>query len=379
VPGKPGTFRVRSQENDEFLLDAANPQSIKQVYRPLLADGRSAKRLNEDGTTRWTAELPGRAFSNRPPYAIVAGKASVVAYDGGLVAFNDENGERLWKQEGPNNRLCAFGELVVAVDCTNKKEGEKRLMVARKLSDGSEAWHIKLPPEREPADVTPAGECVLVRMDDSKVKYGKLVSREGKIVLDLPEFVYRAAPREGGWLVATSSRLAQIDAQGKAAWEVSNEHADWSPFDRREFMFAGDDIYAWYWGPISDSGVEVRRISAKTGKEAWKARCKSLGVPHSKYRHLAYLELRGEELIVVSQGSGGWFIEVLDTEDGKQVCRWTSLAKLSRYSAVPTPSAPRLTHRQRNLQILPQVEACTVRAFAYVVERKCLDLQRARF
>jgi outer membrane protein assembly factor BamB len=248
----------------------------------------------------------------------------VVAYSGGLAAYDDENGDQLWKQDGPNDRLCALGDLVVAVDCTNRKKDEKRLMIARRASDGAEAWQVELYHDREPADLTLVGEHVMVRMDKSKTKYTKLVARDGTVVLDLKEFVHHAVPRDGGWLVSTSSRLALLDEKGEAKWEVANDHADWYPFDSRRMTLVGEDIYLWYWGPISDSGVEVRRVSAKTGEAAWTAKCDPVGVSHSKYHHLAYIERRGDRLIVVSQGSYGWFIEVLNTADGKQVHRWKS-------------------------------------------------------
>jgi hypothetical protein len=197
-------------------------------------------------------------------------------------------------------------------------------MIARRINDGSVAWQVELFRDREPADVTLVGEHAMVRMDKSATKYTKLVAKDGTVVLDLKEFVHHAIPRAGGWLVSTTSRLAMLNEKGDAQWEVANEHADWYPFDSRQMLLVNDDIYIWYWGPISDSGVEVRRISIETGKATWTAKCEAVGVSHSKYRHVAYIELRGEKLIVVSQGSYGWFVEVLNTANGKQLHRWKS-------------------------------------------------------
>jgi len=56
--------------------------------------------------------------------------------------------------------------------------------------------------------------------------------------------------------------------------------------------------------------VSLQRIDLRTGALAWDVHCRELGVDHSKYSHHAYVELRDDRLIVVSQGSGGSFVEV---------------------------------------------------------------------
>jgi hypothetical protein len=46
-----------------------------------------------------------------------------------------------------------------------------------------------------------------------------------------------------------------------------------------------------------------------------------LGVSHSEYYHVAYVELRGPQLVVVSQGSYGDFVEVRNVATGGKLAR----------------------------------------------------------
>jgi hypothetical protein len=84
----------------------------------------------------------------------------------------------------------------------------------------------------------------------------------------------------------------------------------------------GDLVIANY-GAISDSGVALYRIHAIDGTVVWRASVPGLGVPHSQYEHLAYVELRGDALYVVSEASGGGFLERLSASTGSRLTRWT--------------------------------------------------------
>jgi hypothetical protein len=79
----------------------------------------------------------------------------------------------------------------------------------------------------------------------------------------------------------------------------------------------GDVVVATYCA-ISDDGVELRRIGP-SGALRWKAQVPGLGVDHSKYRQYVYLERRDDQLYVVSQGSGGNFMERVALATGAHV------------------------------------------------------------
>jgi hypothetical protein len=73
---------------------------------------------------------------------------------------------------------------------------------------------------------------------------------------------------------------------------------------------------------IADSGVGLLRLAPSDGWIVWKARCQGIGTKHSKYWHYVYVEVRGDRLVVVSQGANGHFVEALDLASGKNLARW---------------------------------------------------------
>jgi len=85
----------------------------------------------------------------------------------------------------------------------------------------------------------------------------------------------------------------------------------------------GGDIVVYAWIEIADSGVAVTRVSGENGKTVWHRDLEPLGAVHSKYRHVAYAEVRDDELVVVSQGSYGSWLEVLDSQSGRKKRRWS--------------------------------------------------------
>ena len=63
------------------------------------------------------------------------------------------------------------------------------------------------------------------------------------------------------------------------------------------------------------SGVDVVRLR-RDGSEVWHSCAAPLGVGHSEYEHFAYIEARGDALLVASEGSYGAFLEQLAVRTG---------------------------------------------------------------
>jgi hypothetical protein len=84
----------------------------------------------------------------------------------------------------------------------------------------------------------------------------------------------------------------------------------------------GGDLLAFLYGEISDSGVRVMRLRPD-GTVVWQSFCAPLGVSHSIYRHDASVAVEGGQVKVVSRGSYGEFVEVLDAQSGRQIRRTT--------------------------------------------------------
>lgn len=94
----------------------------------------------------------------------------------------------------------------------------------------------------------------------------------------------------------------------------------------RAVRLNGGDWLVYRYGTHSDSGVMVYRMDAVMTKERWRAECKCLGVPHSKYYHRADVEIKNNEAIinsVANNGHGGKFEERLDLATGKSLARTT--------------------------------------------------------
>jgi hypothetical protein len=82
-----------------------------------------------------------------------------------------------------------------------------------------------------------------------------------------------------------------------------------------------DDYLAVLYGCTSDSGVQVVRFKALSGKAVWQTRCAPLGVGHRKYRHMATMVFNGDRLEICSSGGAGAFVEVLALDSGKRLQR----------------------------------------------------------
>jgi hypothetical protein len=63
------------------------------------------------------------------------------------------------------------------------------------------------------------------------------------------------------------------------------------------------------------------RLRPDDGTVAWQTFCAPLGVGHSEYYHRATVAVEGEQVKVISRGSYGAFVEVLDTKSGRQIRR----------------------------------------------------------
>lgn len=73
---------------------------------------------------------------------------------------------------------------------------------------------------------------------------------------------------------------------------------------------------------FSDSGVQVMRLRPQAGEQVWQADCDPLGVGHSAYQHEAKVEITdGKYLKVMSKGSEGSFVELLDLGSGRHLSR----------------------------------------------------------
>jgi hypothetical protein len=81
------------------------------------------------------------------------------------------------------------------------------------------------------------------------------------------------------------------------------------------------DVQGFWYGRIHDSGVQVVRLEPGSGKEVWQVHCDSLGVLHSAYHHRVAVTVEEGQVKVVSRGSGGAFVELLEFTTRRRVGR----------------------------------------------------------
>ena len=80
-------------------------------------------------------------------------------------------------------------------------------------------------------------------------------------------------------------------------------------------------VLEFRYGPISDSGVHLRRYDRQGGCVLWERGCAPLGVLHSEYEHQVFVQIEGQTAKVISRGSYGTFVERLDLASGRSLAR----------------------------------------------------------
>ncbi len=305
---------------DRVIHELYAAHRAKPPQKPLSEDNGTVTRFEPDGRVRWRRPMGGYI----DPWACVIHGGKVILPRGmGLVALDDRTGEACWTSDGPVFNLHATDNIVVATNNSGNPEWERDI-VARGLRDGSVAWRAAEQDTRDPGSILQSGNLLFVRYGGG-FENGPTtcVDLKGKVRFHLKEFVYSARETGPDVFVATNQRVAKLKNDGAAVWEASTERPPGSfPFDFGDFvMLPGGDILVFFYGPISDSGVEVWRVDAANGRVIWKTECQRLGIPHSEYEHRAWLVPLSREVIVVSNASGGSFVEVLALSDGKQLTR----------------------------------------------------------
>jgi outer membrane protein assembly factor BamB len=235
-------------------------------------------RRDPDGRIRWSNPLRGDLGSptDAPPFWDA--KRVYVPHNNGVTALAATTGVVLWHSDGPKTHLMASGDLLLATEHAD----HARWLNGRAVLTGAEVFRLRLP----------AGTVAGLPLGEDRVF---LNDRE----------------------------VVRLSPDGKARWATPLSQREWGA-EGGLVEVGGGNLVAFLYCGIADSGVQLVRVNAATGKAAWRARCNPLGVDHSKYRHTATATVEGGRLRVTSVGSSGTFIEVLDMGTGKRLERSTS-------------------------------------------------------
>ena len=330
VPGVSGEFR----HNDLFVEAdgmTSTPAGILVVHDEDQSED-SIVRLGDGGTPRWSHPID---LMRPPAWAEGNGVVAVTVRDG-LVGIEDASGREIWRSAGRSGGLVAAHGLVAATESGHYSKTADNPVIARRLTDGSEAWRAVMPEGSDPEPTLVAGDLFLVREHANKLRgswtRAFLVDGSPRFVLD-SEAVEAAQQVgvDGEIVVVSETRTARISRDGRELWRVDPPFlASMSGNIRGEGYVSGAGIYPLSDGSLlveahnvtGDTGVNLARIDSSSGATVWRVHAEGIGGGHSAYWQRVYVEIRGTDLVLVSQAIGGHFVERRSIADGALIQRW---------------------------------------------------------
>ena len=308
VPDGPHRFKVR-----DVVVDTA-ADTITKSPPPVTFDhdGKLA-RIEPDGRVRWTTVLKG-VHSVRPPDVAIGGHRVVATIDNTLHAFDDTTGKPVWTSNIDGQRLHVEGDTVYSTMCNEPTHDH--WLIATALADGAERFRKPLPMGCDPSFTVDNGLLILVESHPAQTLIFDLAGQQLAKLDEQTQAVSGNASRPLGktMLLVTDKHLMAIDATARVLWTHDPLKNTFVSGNQLAELPNGDVVIANY-GAINDSGVDLIRLHPD-GSIAWRSCAAALGVGHSEYEHFAYIEVRGDELFVVSQGSYGAFLEKLSVVTG---------------------------------------------------------------
>ncbi len=137
--------------------------------------------------------------------------------------------------------------------------------------------------------------------------------RSKREVLRLREVVAAAHWVDRDLVVVSDKRIARL-AAGKPVWTLPPPADTFAAASELVELPGGDVVIATYCA-ISDDGIDLQRVGVD-GHVRWHITVRGLGVKHSEYEQSVYLAVRGDAVFVVSQASGGDFVERVELATG---------------------------------------------------------------
>lgn len=318
VPVGPHRFEIEG-----WTVDTATG-SVTQLHPPAAFQPDPAAKSDDDhfllvrdepdGRVRWATRLHGMR-SVRPPDLAVGGGRVVAAIDLTLHAFDDATGRPAWSAPVEGDNLHIAGDAVYSTFCNEPTHDH--WLVANALADGARRFQVPLAADCDP-DILIEGDRIFAA-ESRPPEETRVFDLAGHLVTTLHEQVQAATQVSHGLVVVGDKHLLSLDPSGKVLWSHAAPPNGFVGGDQIVELPGGDLLVANY-GAIDDSGVDVQRLHAD-GTPVWHAKAAPLHVSHSQYRHVAYVEPRGDELFVVSQGSSGAFLEKLSLATGARELR----------------------------------------------------------
>lgn len=256
--------------------------------------------------------------------SIVSNEKTVfVGSTGGVVALEVNSGRLRWQIPEESGHLLLFEDLLLAIQRDSTPSGGRGTigLVARRLGTGEPVFKVALPEHGWVKDIIPLNGLILVSVEESGFIYTSLlVTPQGRVRNTFDRQVVAGCELAGAEYYLTDVDVRKLEAEGRECWRA--------PLPRSFSHAGGDlrtvdgDLVVALYERISDSGVQLARIGVDHGACVWATYCEGLHVEHSEYHHEAKVKLLdGRFLEVLSKGSRGSFVEMLDLSTGLSVLR----------------------------------------------------------
>jgi outer membrane protein assembly factor BamB len=297
----------------DFEIDAAHG-TVYAAFAPAqvrVVDGDHDRNavvgLGTDGRVAWTRPLDG-VRSVRGPDLAFTDTTVVASVMGTLRAFDRATGAIRWSAVADAFSLHVVGDTVYYVTCNEPTHDH--WLYGRSLADGSQKFRSALVEGWDPRlSVDPRHEIAVERRGSSIV-----FDHAGRELYRMPDQIASAHAIGDDLVVVSDKRVARFTDTGKPVWSLPAPAATFAGDAEFVDLPDGDLVIADYCA-ISDDGVEIQRVGPD-GARRWKVMVPGLGVAHSEYLQRVYLERRGDTLYVVSQASGGAFMERVELSTG---------------------------------------------------------------
>jgi outer membrane protein assembly factor BamB len=265
--------------------------------------------LRTDGRVAWTQPVDG-VRSVRAPDLATTDTTVIASVMGTLRAFDRATGVIRWSVAADAFSLEIVDDTVYYVTCNEPTHDHWLYGVS--LADGRPKFRAALADDCDPSILVDPHHVIAIESQHDGLSI--VFDHAGHELYRLHEQVASMHAVAGDLVVVTDKRVARLDDTGKVVWTLPAPAATFVA--RAEFVeLAGGDLVIGDYCAISDDGVEIQRVSP-AGARRWKIVVPGLGVPHSEYLQSVYLEHRGDWLYVVSQASGGNFMERVDLATG---------------------------------------------------------------
>jgi hypothetical protein len=300
-------------------------QPPERDHDGFLDDDLNVVYYKKNQTIVWARKFTGRLGGVRPPHILSDQSRVYVSHNNGILALNKPDGDFLWYQEGPNERMALNGNVLYAVSRGHGNKGEKNgwWLFARDTKSGNLAFKYELSQDDDydPDPVKVFDDVVVVQKSYSfEGGDTKFIDGKGKLLHQLPFEVVDMATNNGRYYVLSGSKVLGYGKDWKPFGIWSFPQAEFLPRGRL-FFLNGNTALAYLFCPISDSGVQLMKFDTTTGRTIWNYQCRPLGVGHSAYSHRVTVEIVDANIRVTSDGFRR-FVETITIENGNRLDRY---------------------------------------------------------